>query len=304
MPYVPSPMAVLSKVPQRAYLDLSGAAAWYASPRDGRGSCFLHPVCPHFLRFNFILAPIAVYPLSADSRRDYGGTEFLEAAKVEAAIGNRILAEAGLAVGVRASPGHVSMAVPRDPNLFVSKAAATAWTCCHASGPKRGRVRPGGELGRSATVLAACSEVKIHSCIFKNRPDVVSVVHVHPDYVVANECPPEWRQTDGQEGARLVTNRYPCTLAPSSSPQRRKARRSQTSRQRRGLSAARARGVTASTAGVEVAVLTMVHLEHQARLNYMAMCAAGPNHPSIPSHLAEETALDRPKRSPTSSFAW
>ena len=39
----------------------------------------------------------------------------LEAAKIEAAIGNRILAEIGLAVGVRASLGHVSMRVPGDP---------------------------------------------------------------------------------------------------------------------------------------------------------------------------------------------
>src|SRR2546428_12652064 len=45
----------------------------------------------------------------------------LEAAKVEAAIGNRILAECGLAVGARASPGHVSMRGPRDPNLVVVK---------------------------------------------------------------------------------------------------------------------------------------------------------------------------------------
>lgn len=45
----------------------------------------------------------------------------LEVAKVEAAIGNRILAEVGLASGVRASLGHVSMRVPGDPNLFVVK---------------------------------------------------------------------------------------------------------------------------------------------------------------------------------------
>jgi hypothetical protein len=49
---------------------------------------------------------------------------------------------------------------------------------------------------------------------------------------------------------------------------------------------------------VEDAVLAMVHLEHQARLNYMAMCAAGPNHPSIPLHLAEEVALARPEAEP------
>ena len=45
----------------------------------------------------------------------------LEAAKVEAAIGNRILAEVGLAAGVRASLGHVSRRVSDDPNRFVVK---------------------------------------------------------------------------------------------------------------------------------------------------------------------------------------
>ena len=59
------------------------------------------------------------------------------------------------------------------------------------------------------------------------------------------------------------------------------------------------RGDAAEVAlGEAQAVLAMVHLEHQARLNYMAMCAAGPNHPSIPLHLAEETALARPEAEP------
>ena len=47
----------------------------------------------------------------------------LEAAQVEAAIGNRILAECGLAVGVRASLGHVSMRVPGDLRLIPRAAA-------------------------------------------------------------------------------------------------------------------------------------------------------------------------------------
>ena len=56
--------------------------------------------------------------------------------------------------------------------------------------------------------------------------------------------------------------------------------------------------VTASTSGVEGAVLAMAHLEHQARLNYLALCAAGPNYPSIPLHLAEEAARARPEAEP------
>src|SRR5688572_31534914 len=45
----------------------------------------------------------------------------LDQAKLEAAIANRILAEWGLATGVRASLGHTSMRVPGDPDKFVVK---------------------------------------------------------------------------------------------------------------------------------------------------------------------------------------
>ena len=32
--------------------------------------------------------------------------------------------------------------------------------------------------------------------------------------------------------------------------------------------------------------MSMAHLEHQARLNYLAICAMGRDHPSIPLELA------------------
>jgi ribulose-5-phosphate 4-epimerase/fuculose-1-phosphate aldolase len=141
--------------------------------------------------------------------------------------------------------------------------------------------------------------VKIHSCIYKNRPDVVSVVHVHPDYVVLMSVLQHDLKPMAQEGAMLVTKSlpvYPRTKIITSEAE--------------GQEVARLLGhgeaclllghgaVTASSVGVEGAVLAMVHLEHQARLNYLAMCAAGPNHPSIPLHLAEETALARPEAEP------
>src|SRR5205814_1711859 len=45
----------------------------------------------------------------------------LDDVKNEVAVGTRILAALGLASGVRASLGHVSMRVPDDPNKFVVK---------------------------------------------------------------------------------------------------------------------------------------------------------------------------------------
>ena len=52
--------------------------------------------------------------------------------------------------------------------------------------------------------------------------------------------------------------------------------------------------VTASNRNVQGSVTTMAHLEHQARLNYLGMCAGGPDHPSIPLDLALQPSLGDP----------
>jgi hypothetical protein len=44
--------------------------------------------------------------------------------------------------------------------------------------------------------------------------------------------------------------------------------------------------VTASTQSCQGSVMAVASIEHQARLNYMAMCAGGFDHPSIPLELA------------------
>ena len=202
----------------------------------------------------------------------------LEATKVEAAIGNRILAEVGLAAGVRASLGHVSMRVPGAPNLFVVKGRGYRMDVLSRMRPEDMVVcNLEGNWVDGPPYSLQCSEVKIHSCIYKNRPEVVSVVHVHPDYVVLMSVLQNGLKPMAQEGARLVTKplpMYPHTKIITSEEE--------------GQEVAHLLGngeaclllghgaVTASTVGVEGAVLAMVHLEHQARLNYMAMCAAGP----------------------------
>ena len=224
----------------------------------------------------------------------------LEAAKVEAAIGNRILAECGLAVGVRASLGHVSMRVPGDPNVFVVKGRGYRVDVLSRMRPEDMVVCDlEGNWVDGPPYSLQCSEVKIHSCIYKNRPDVMSVVHVHPDYVVLMSVLENSIKPMAQEGAGLVTR--PLPLYP---------RTKIITSEEEGQEVARLLGngeaclllghgaVTVSASGVEGAVLAMAHLEHQARLNYLARCAAGPTYPSIPLHLAEEIALARPEAEP------
>jgi L-fuculose-phosphate aldolase len=77
--------------------------------------------------------------------------------------------------------GHVSVRVPGDPSLFFIKPHSHGFdeitteniVICNLEGEKVG----GG--GRRH------SEVFIHSEIFRARPDVTSVIHAHPSFVVA-----------------------------------------------------------------------------------------------------------------------
>jgi ribulose-5-phosphate 4-epimerase/fuculose-1-phosphate aldolase len=113
----------------------------------------------------------------------------LEAAKVEAAVGNRILAEVGLAAGVRASLGHVSLRLPDDPKRFVVKGRGYRIDVLSRMRPEDMVVcdLDGNWLDGPPYALQ-CSEVKIHSCIYRSRPDVVSVVHFPSDPWRSRRC--------------------------------------------------------------------------------------------------------------------
>jgi ribulose-5-phosphate 4-epimerase/fuculose-1-phosphate aldolase len=224
----------------------------------------------------------------------------LEAAKVEAAVGNRILAEVGLAAGVRASLGHVSMRLLDDPDRFVVKGRGYRIDVLSRMRPEDMVVCDlDGNWLDGPPYSLQCSEVKIHSCIYKNRPDVVSVVHVHPDYVVLMSVLAHDLKPMAQEGIGLVAK--PLPIYPRAKIITSEEEGQEVARLLGGGEACLLLGhgaVTASTSGVQGAVLAMIHLEHQARLNYMAMCAAGPNHPSIPLTLAEDVERAKPEAEP------
>ena len=57
--------------------------------------------------------------------------------------------------------------------------------------------------------MSQCSEIKIHSCIMRERPDVVSVTHVHPDYTVLMSVFEKQLKPMAQEGAALVSKPLP-----------------------------------------------------------------------------------------------
>ena len=134
----------------------------------------------------------------------------IDEVKEQVAIGNRILAELGLATGITASLGHASMRLPSDPEHFVvkgrgydidalAKMRASDMVTCNldafkVDGP------PGSSQPR---------EVKMHSCIYKARPEVQSVVHIHPRYVVLMSVLEQPLMPICQEGIQMVREPLP-----------------------------------------------------------------------------------------------
>ena len=137
----------------------------------------------------------------------------LEEVKLQVAQANRVLSDVGLATGVTSALGHASMRVPSQPGRFVVKGReytldalavmrAEDMVVCDTEG----------FLVDGPPGITQCSEVKSHSCIYKIRPDVQSVVHVHPRLIVLLSALGLPLVPLCQEGIQLV--RHPLPVYP------------------------------------------------------------------------------------------
>jgi ribulose-5-phosphate 4-epimerase/fuculose-1-phosphate aldolase len=219
----------------------------------------------------------------------------LEDVRYNVAIANRILALTGLAIGATASLGHASLRLPSDPNKFVVKGRGYAVDALARINPDQMVVcDTDGNLVDGPPGATQCFEVKMHSSILKTHPNINSVVHVHPRYVVALSVLQKRLVPMCQEGIQLV--RYPLPVWPHT-------KTVQTDEE--GMEVAELLGDSkvmlffghgAAATGVNLieSVTNMINLEEQAKMNWYAYCAAGPDHPSIPDEYIDEM-INRPK---------
>jgi len=209
--------------------------------------------------------------------------------KREVAIANRILAEVGLASGIRASSGHASMRIPSNAGNFVvkgrgyaidalTKMKAEDMVVCDLEGYK-----VDGPPG-----LTQCREVKMHSCVYRARPDVQAVVHVHPQYTIVMSLLRARLLPSCNEGAQLVRN--PLPVYPHWKTVWTEEDGSEVARLLGNHKAIILYGHGATTTGKSLAdaVTNMLWLEEQAKMNWLLYCAAGPDRPSISDELLEE----------------
>jgi ribulose-5-phosphate 4-epimerase/fuculose-1-phosphate aldolase len=214
-----------------------------------------------------------------------------EQTKREVAIGNRVLSQVGLCVGVTVSLGHVSLRVEEAPDRFVVKGRGYELDAIPAMRAADMVVCDlDGNLVEGPPGATQCYEVKIHSCIYRRYPEIRSVLHAHPRYTVLMSVLGSPLVPMCNEGSQLVRRMLP--VWPHSKLVSTDEDGEEVAALMEGSPAALLLGHGAVTAGASIdqSVLAMVNLEEQARMNYLACCAAGAGHPGIPEELLREAA--------------
>lgn len=216
----------------------------------------------------------------------------IDLVKEQVATANRVLAEVGLSTHVLASLGHVSMRVPNQPDLFVVKGRGYALDALAVVRPEQMIVVDmDGNMVDGPPGSSQCYEVKMHSCLLRERPDVEAVCHVHPRFTVIMGLLGIPLQPMCNEGRQLVTGDVP--LYPHSKLILSEDDGMGVVESIGDADAVLLRGHGAATVGknMEAAVMNMLHLEEQARMNWYAYSIKGPDYSGIPAEdLAEADA--------------
>ena len=210
----------------------------------------------------------------------------LDALMEEAALANRMLYTMGLADSSTIERGHVSFRLPDDPGKFIIKALGPSLSQTYARDMVVVDVNGYKAGGPPENNLP--NEVKMHSCLLRERPDVNSVVHVHPRYTVLMSVLQERMGPMCIEGMPLFAEPIPMFPSPRLIIHEKDG--AEVARLMGSHSAIMLQGHGAATVGgdMEDAMVNMLHLEEQARMNYLAFCAVGRDHPVLtPEQRAE-----------------
>jgi len=134
------------------------------------------------------------------------------------------------------------------------------------------------------------TEFWIHARIYKARPDVQAVVHVHPRFTTVLTVLEKRIVCMCNEGNRLVRNPLPVWRHQKLVINEEDGRDLASALGAHQAVLMFGHGATTTGKTVEEAVTSMLHLEHQAEMNYYAYAAAGMEHPYVPDRLIDEGA--------------
>jgi L-fuculose-phosphate aldolase len=212
----------------------------------------------------------------------------------EVAIANRVLANLGLATGLLAGLGHASMRLPGNTDRFVVKGRQYAIDSLASMRPEdMVECDLEGYLVDAAPGIIQCLEVKIHSCIYQTRPDIQSIVHVHPRFTVLMSVLGRPLVPMCMEGVTLVQKPLPVYPHVKTIQSHEEGADMAKELGDDKIVLLFGHGAVTTGASLEDSVMSMARLEEQARMNYYAFSAMGPDYPRIPDALINEIT-DRP----------
>lgn len=202
------------------------------------------------------------------------------------ALANRMLYEMELADSSTIERGHVSYRLPDEPETFVIKALGPALSMTEAE--HMVVVNMDGFKVGGAAAMNLPNEVKMHSCLLRERPEINSVVHVHPRFTVLMSVLQEQLGPMCIEGMPLFAKGIPMFQSPRLIIHEKDG--AEVASLMGDSDAIMLQGHGAATVGgdMEDAMLNMLHLEEQARMNYLAFCAVGKDHAVITLEQRQE----------------
>lgn len=216
-------------------------------------------------------------------------TSTLTDAKYDVAVANRVLWATGLCTGITASLGHASLRLPDRPDRFLVKGRGYKMDALAAMRPEEMVTCDlDGNLVDGPPGATQCFEVKMHSWIYKLYPEVKSVVHVHPRFTILMSTIGQRIKPMCQEGIDLVAR--PLPMYPHVKTVVTDQEGEEVGKLIAGFKAVLLQGHGATTTGasLEEAIMNMLQLEEQAKMNYQALSALGVDYPSLPQGLIDE----------------
>ena len=202
------------------------------------------------------------------------------------ALANRMLYEMDLADASTIERGHVSYRLPDEPDKFVIKGLGPALSMTEAEHMVVVNME-GFKVG-GPKEMNLPNEVKMHSCLLRERPEINSVVHVHPRYTVLMSVLQEQMGPMCIEGMQLFAKGIPMFASPRLIIHEKDG--AEVASLMGDSDAIMLQGHGAATVGnsLEESVVTMLQLEEQAKMNWYAYCAAGPDYAVITAEQGKE----------------
>lgn len=217
-------------------------------------------------------------------------TQLQSELKEKVALSCRIIGNRGV---TRGTLGHVSVRLPGTDHILIKAKGPDEEALEFATPRDVITITSTGEIVEAPDGLAAPQETAMHLAVYRHRPEVQSVIHAHPDWIVilagtGKPLVPMLGAYDGNASARLLEEGvplYPRSLTIVNDELGEDFMRTMGNHRACILFG---HGITAAGSSVEDVTQTCLTLYELARINYLAYAIGQPQ--PIPEQDRREVA--------------